>query len=401
MKLTTESAAALRMPAGKIDHIEWDDNLPGFGVRMRGKTKRWTLQYRVGKQQRREMLGDIRKVRLEDAKKIARQRFAQVKLGTDPAAERTQARAAARALSLGDVVARYLAAKEDVLRSSTYKQAKLHFRVHWKPFLDQSIDSIKRADIAARLQDLIKAHGRTSAARARGNLSALIGWAIKEGLCLSESNPVLMTHDPVEGIQPRDRVLTDRELRVVWQQSGEGPFGAIVKMLILTGARREEIGGLRWSELDLDAGVMTVPGTRTKNHRALMLTLPAPALEILQAMPRGDSDYVFSTRGGPFQGWNYGKLSLDHRITIAEQGKPLPRWVLHDLRRTMRSGLGQLGIRPDVAELVINHAKGGIQATYDRYSYQREIAAALVAWSEHVMGVVGGRVSKVVALRKA
>jgi hypothetical protein len=238
-----EKVAALQMPDGKVDHIEWDDSLPGFGVRSRGKTKRWVVQYRAGKQQRRESIGDVRRVGLEAARKIARQRFAAAEMGGDPGAERTQARVAARALSLGDVVARYLAAKEDVLRPSTFKQAKMHFRVHWKPFLGLPIDSITRSHVAARLQDLIKEHGRTSAARARGNLSAVINWAAKAGLCLSESNPVLMTHDPVEGIQPRERVLTDRELRVVWQQSGDGPFGAIVKMLTLTGCRRDEIAG--------------------------------------------------------------------------------------------------------------------------------------------------------------
>src|SRR6266511_2365539 len=97
MKFTRETVAAIDLPAGKIDHIEWDDLLPGFGVRLRGSSKRWVVQYRVGSQQRRESLGDVRKVNLEDARKIARQRFAKVELGFDPAAERAQARALATA----------------------------------------------------------------------------------------------------------------------------------------------------------------------------------------------------------------------------------------------------------------------------------------------------------------
>jgi integrase len=344
MKLTADSVAALKMPAGKLDHIEWDDSLPGFGVRLRGKTKRWAVQYRVGKQQRRESLGDVRKVKLEDARKIARQRFAQVELGSDPAAERAQARAAANApqLTFASVVARYLAAKEDVLRPNTFKAAKRYFTAQWKPFADRPIDSIKRADVAARLQEIIKTNGRTSAARARGNLSTLFFWAMREGLCQSESNPVITTHDPDEGIMPRDRVLTDRELALVWRESGDGTFGSIVKLLILTGCRREEIGALKWSEIDLDTGMMTIPGTRTKNHRTLTLTLPGAAIAILQSIPRQEGrDNVFGIRRGPFVGWGYAKLALDNRITIAERGKQLPRWVLHDLRRTMRTGLGQ------------------------------------------------------------
>jgi integrase len=404
MKLTNETISALQMPAGKADHIEWDDSLPGFGVRMRGTSKRWTVQYRVGTQQRRESLGDVRKVRLEDARKIARQRFAQVELGADPAAERAQAKAAASTaqVTFGSVVARYLAAKEDVLRPSTYKAAKRYLTVQWKPFIGRPMDSIKRADVAARLHDIIKEHGRTSAARARGNLSALFSWSMREGLCQSESNPVIATHDPDEGIQPRDRVLSDRELALVWKESGDGPFGNIVKLLILTGCRRDEIGALKWSEVDLDTGVMTIPGARTKNHRTLTLTLPPVAIDILQSIPRADgAEYVFGTRACPFQGWAFAKLSLDNRITIVEKGEPLPRWVLHDLRRTMRSGLGALGIRPDIAELVLNHAKGGIQATYDRYSYQREIKHALALWAEHVLALVEGRKGKILPLRQA
>jgi integrase len=401
MKFTMESVAALHMPAGKSDHIEWDESLPGFGVRMRGKTKRWTVQYRVGAQQRRESLGDVRKVRLEDAKKIARQRFAQVELGADPAAERSQARqtAAAAKLTLASVAARYLAAKEDRLRPSTYKQARHHFAVLWKPLADRPIDDLKRADVAARLQEIIAENGRTAAARARGNLSALFTWAMKEGLC--ETNPVMATNDPDEGILPRDRVLTDQELAAVWKACGDDDFGRIVRLLVLTACRREEIGALKWSEIDLENGVMTVSGERTKNRRALVLTLPTFAIEILRSTTRRTArEYLFGGRGGPFSAWSYSKIALDNRITAAE-GKPLSRWTLHDLRRTTRTGLGKLGIQPHIAELVINHVAGGAQAIYDKHRYEREIAHALASWASHVADIVAGRASKVVPLRGA
>lgn len=399
MKLTTDNVATLTLPLGKSEHFEWDDAMPGFGVRVRGNTKRWTVQYRVGKQQRRESLGDVRKVRLEDARKIARQRFAQVELGSDPAIERAKSRhaASAAALTLGNAAARYLTAREDRLRRSTYKQAKYHFAVQWKPFAGRPIDGLKRADVASRLQEIIKEHGRTSAARARGNLSALFTWAMKEGLC--ETNPVIATNDPDEGNLPRDRVLTDQELAAVWKACEDNAFGRIVRLLILTGCRREEIGSLKWSEVNLDDGVLTIPGERTKNHRVLALTLPPVAIEILQSTPRREGrDVVYATRGAGFSAWSYSKIALDGRITAA-QANPLPRWTLHDLRRTMRTGLGKLGVAPHVAELVINHAKSGIQATYDRHTYQKEIKAALALWADHVLAVVEGRKQKVVPLR--
>jgi integrase len=397
MKLTRDAVAALTMPAGKTDHIEWDDALPGFGVRLRGNGKRWVVQYRAGAQQRRESLGDVRRVGLEDARKIARQRFAQVELGVDPAAERE--RAGAGALTLGLVIGRYLTAKQDRLRPSTHSAARRYLEQHWKPLHDRPLETIKRADVAARLQEMTAAYGRTSAARGRDNLSALFGWAMKEGLC--EANPVLSTNDPTEGIQPRDRVLSDDEIRAIWHACDDDDSGRIVRLLLLTGCRREEIGALRWSEIDLDTGLMTIPGTRTKNHRTLELTLPEVALDILRSAPRRvDRDFVFGRFGGAFNGWSALKLRLDAKIVMAI-GKPLAPWRLHDLRRTMRTGLSVIGVQPHVAELVINHVKGGVEAIYDRHKYRREIKAALALWAEHVLAIVEERESKVVALRTA
>jgi integrase len=395
MRLTKDAVTALALPAGKIDHIEWDETLPGFGIRLRGSGKHWVVQYRAGPRQRRESLGDVRKVTLEDARKIARQRFAQVELGVDPAAERARTRA--QALTLGVVIGRYLDAKRDVLRPNTFKAAERYFAEHWKPLHDRPLDSIKRADVAARLQELVKAHGRTSAARARDNLSALYGWAAKEGLC--EANPVAATNDPTEGMQARDRVLSDDELRVLWNACEEDDFGRIVRLLLLSGCRREEIGGLKWSEVNLDTGVMTIPGARTKNARTLELPLPAIAIAMLASVPR-NGEFVFGRREDtPFSGWSAGKLRLDSRI-IMTTGKPFAPWRLHDLRRTMRTNLGKLGVQPHIAELAINHVKGGVQAIYDRHRYQREIGAALAIWAAHVIAVIEGS-GKVLALHRA
>src|SRR5262249_19280198 len=161
------------------------------------------------------------------------------------------------------------------------------------------------------------------------------------------------------GIPPRDRVLSDDEIRNVWNACGDDAAGRIVKLLLLTGCRRDEIGALKWSEIE--AGVLMIPGTRTKNGRALALPLPAPAIESLAAVTKQTGgEFVFG-RGGntPFSGWSAAKLQLDARIAITT-GKALPHWTLHDLRRSMRTGLGKLGVPPHVAELAINHVKGGV-----------------------------------------
>ncbi len=192
-------------------------------------------------------------------------------------------------------------------------------------------------------------------------------------------------------------MLTDHELGAIWRACQDDDFGRIVKLLILTGCRREEIGGLKWSEIDLDTGIMTIPGERTKNHRPLALTLPPMAIDILRSVPhRADRAYVFGVRGGAFSAWSYATLALNNRIAAAE-GKPLAHWTLHDLRRTMRIGLGKLGVPPHVAELVINHVKGGVQGIYDRHRYELD-QQALALWADHSFAVVEGRASKIVTL---
>jgi integrase len=388
MKLDKKTVAALKLPPSKSEIFVWDDDLPGFGVRLRGAGVRWIVQYRVGAQQRRETLGDIRKVTLDAARKIARQRFAQAELGNDPVAEKARVRMAAATakLTLEKVTESYLAAKVGVVRPATHDQTRLHLTNHWRALAGRPIDGIKRSDVATTLHQITQQHGRTAAARARSNLSALFGWAMREGLC--EANPVLATNDPAEGIQPRERVLSDRELTVVWRACGDDDFGRIVRLLILTGCRREEIGGLKWSEVDFDVGVMAIPGERTKNHKGHSLCLPRIAMDILRAIPvKLGRDFVFGTRGVAFSAWSYSMLALNSRITAIE-GKPLRHWTLHDLRRTMRTGLGKLGVQPHIAERAVNHIKGGVEAIYDRYRYEREITAALALWADHVLALV-------------
>jgi integrase len=400
MKLTKTAVTALTIPPGKVERFEWDDDLPGFGVRLRGNTARWVVQYRVGARQRRESLGDIRKVDLEAARKIARQRFAQVELGTDPAAERAKARAddVAAKLTLAKVVERYLAAKRPKLRSNTYAQARLHLEEYWKPLGNRPIGNIKRAGVAAQLQKITSARGRVAAARARGNLSALFGWAMREGLC--EANPVYLTNDPAEGIQPRERVLSNAELAAIWRACDDSDHGKIIRLLILTGCRREEIGGLKWSEVDLDLGEIKIPGSRTKNHKEHILRLPTLAWDILRSISKREGrEYVFGSRGGAFSAWSYAGLNLELRVTAA-RGEPLAPWVLHDIRRTFRTGLGRIGVAPHIAERAINHVKGGVEAVYDRYTYQREIAMALAMWANHVLAIAEGRAGIVTSLRR-
>jgi hypothetical protein len=241
VKLSNRNVAALVRPANKDDVVIWDDDLPGFGVRLRGDKKSYVVQYRAGVQQRRESLGDIRKVTLEDARRAARQRFARVELGHDPAAERAGARikAAAAQLTLGVVAERYLDAKKERMRSTTYQAAQCYFTIHWQPLRDRSLAEIKRADVAACLQTMAKERGRAAASRARANLSALFGWAMREGLC--DANPVIATNDPAAGSLPGSRVLSEAELATIWRDRK----AVDVDRVPPRGNRTAQVGGAR------------------------------------------------------------------------------------------------------------------------------------------------------------
>jgi integrase len=397
MKFTERSVKALKRDPVRADYVVWNEDMPGFGVRLRGDSKTYIDQPRVNGRSFKNVIGDSRKISLESATKIARKHFAEARLGIHPGAERAKAKAeAAEAkLTLGRVAEQYLAAKEAVLSDGTHAAAARYFEKHWGPLGSLPLNGIERRIVAARLRELIDEHGRSSASRARTNLSALFRWAMGEGLV--DHNPCIGTNDPEAGVTPRQCVLEDEAIKAIWHACLDDDFGNIVKLLLLTGCRRDEIGALRWDEINLNTGTLIIHEGRVKNRHALRLPLPASAVEILQAIPRRGGPCVFGNPAHGFTGWSVAKRKLDARLA----GVSLPNWRIHDLRRSMRIGLGRLGIAPHVAELCINHVKKGILADYDHYSYEAEIAAALAQWSENVVAVVEGRKSKIVPLRSA
>jgi integrase len=378
----------LQLSAGATDQFLWDPELPGFGVRVRSTKATYLVQYRFQKATQRESLGDVRKLTLEEARKVARQFFAKLELGLDPRAEKRKAEegAAAAKLTFKAVVDHYLKAKEAKMRPNTYKAANAYFNAKWAPLHRKPISTIDRKAVAEQLRRIVEDHGPTSAARARSNLSALFAWAMKEGM--ADSNPVVGTNNPIEGKQGRDRVLTDAELKIVWRHCPDDDFGRILRLLLLTACRRDEIGWLRWSEVDLPGSRLLLPAERTKPGRALEMPLVPTARAILEAAPRRlGREFVFG--GGGFGAWSWCKLAFDARITSTE-GRALPPFRIHDLRRTVRTGMSKLGVQPHVAELVLNHVahRSGVVGVYDHHDYQPEIAEALARWEAHVLAIV-------------
>lgn len=389
MRLTRQSVSRLELPPGKAETIVFDDTLAGFGVRLRAGGKRtWIVQYRVGTKQRRVTLGTVEAVTSEEARDHARKLLASIHLGADPQAERAASRTCA-ALTFSAVATRYLAQAKSKLRPRSFEEVERHIVQHWAPFRDLPIQAVTRRDIAARIDEISTSRGPFAANRARATLSALFTWAMRAGEV--EANPVIATGKAVEE-KSRDRVLNDRELVAVWHGCGKDDYGRIVRLLILTGQRREEVGAMRWSEIDLTTGkaLWRLPASRTKNNLPHDVPLSEAAVAILQDAPRREvpgtagaeeRDLIFGEGKGAFQGWSNAKSSLDARIRIAP-------WRLHDLRRTMVTGISELGIAPHVVEALVNHisgaAKSGVAGVYNRATYATEKRAALNIWAEHV-----------------
>jgi integrase len=335
-------------------------------------------------------IGTCAKLTQAQAREQARKRLAQVELGQDPAAEKRQSRTEAKH-TLRSVAARYLEAKQGVVRPRTYVEVCRYLNEHWSPLHSVPVNAVRRADVALELSKMIRTNGNAAAAKARTALSAFYVWAMGEGI--ADVNPVIGSNKPDEG-PSRDRVLTDAELSAVWRNAS-GTYGAIVRLLILTGCRREEIGRLRWTEIDSKERVIRLPSERVKNGRAHDVPLTDAAWLILQEQPV-TGEHVFGREHATgFSTWSQGKEALDEWL-----GDSVAPWRLHDVRRSVATRMADLGIMPHVIEAVLNHQSGhkrGPAGVYNRSNYQREVRNALTLWSDHVRALVAGGERKIVA----
>lgn len=348
----------------------WDTSLRGFGVRRQQGEAVYFIKYRFGGRQRWHTIGSHGPLTPAKARTEAQRLLGAVAGGRDPQAEKFAIRAAA-ADTLGRVAERYLAAARTRLRPRTFAEVERHLLVHWRPLHSISVHQLARRQVAERINELPPIAG----ARARAALSAMFTWSIREGLC--EANPVTGTNRPIA--KARDRVLSAAELRAVWHACGDDDFGRIVRLLILTGQRRDEVSKMRWAEVVDD--VWTIPGERTKNHREHFVPLAPMALAIL---PERQDEFVFGRRNG-FSGWSRAKARLDAACGVTG-------WRLHDLRRSVATGMAEIGVLPHVIEAVLNHVSGhraGVAGVYNRARYEAEVRSALTQWADHVANIVG------------
>jgi len=359
----------------------WDERLSGFGVRRQKDGAYYAVRYRLNGRQRIKSLGRHGHLTPDTARAQAQLALGKAAVGVDPFPEAV----AIAQETFGEEAERYLARRKEKLKPRTFVEMERHLMRDAKSLHKSKLTELNRRAIAVLLSQIETASGPVARNRVRASLSAFFSWAIKEGL--AENNPVSGTAKADEG-GPRERVLTKEELAAIWRGLGEDRYGDIVRLLILTGQRREEIGGLRLSEIDFDRGLIVLPPTRTKNKRSHELPMSAQVREILQRRINGagapgngkgnaNDVAVFGFSGA----WAYCKEALDQRIGLAQP------WRLHDLRRTAITMMAEMGVLPHICEAIANHVsghKGGVAGIYNRARYENEMRQALELWANKV-----------------
>jgi integrase len=393
--LTTTSVQSLKPPAqGQID--VWDKRSPGFGIRVSmGGTKTWIAMYRKDGHKRRLVLGRFPGMSLADARTAAKRYLGDVAKGLDPATAKAEAKAEMNFAQLAELyIERHAIIKKRPRSVAEDKHMlALDLLPCWK---DRKISTIRRQDIIAVLDGIVARGAPVQANRVQSLISKILNFAVGRGLL--EVNPAhrIPRSAPEHS---RDRVLSDHELRSLWIALGAEPakVATVFKLLMLTAARRSEVLGMGWSELDLDGGWWTIPAQRSKNGLAHRVPLVPSAVTLLRRLQEGsrDAEYVF--RGGKL---GTPVANPQKWLSRLRRRAALDDFRLHDIRRSVASNLTGLGISRLTVSKLLNHVETGITAVYDRHSYDQEKRAALMKWERHLIGIIDGQLrdAKVVAI---
>jgi integrase len=235
--------------------------------------------------------------------------------------------------------------------------------------------------------DQISEGGYHESARSTLNITRrFLGWCVGRGYLTTSPAESIHARDLLTAAKPRQRVLSDSELALVWRAAGDGVEGVFIRMLLLLGQRLRETAHATWSELDLDRALWTIGAERMKAEEAHAVPLPTMAVELLRSLPRfGSCGYVFTAKGErPLTDPARTKKRIDAAVAELNGGVPLEPWVFHDLRRTYRTGLSTLKVAPHIAELCIAHRQKGVVRTYDLHRYDLEKRRAFERWAQHV-----------------
>jgi integrase len=393
IKLTKANIDSL-MAAGQ-DVVYWDDAVAGFGLKVTPKGRKvFFVLYRTrngATRLRKYTISPCGIVTPAIARATAQRVLAARQEGRDPAEEKRQSRLKNSQDVINAVVDSYLLRFVSTNRSAgeTKRILKREALSAWS---GRSIHGITKKDVVALLDKIVDRGSPGTANRTFKALRALFNWCIERSLL--EKSPCAGMSKPMAE-RSRERVLTDEELVAVVQAARTMgfPYGAMVEFLVLTAQRRGEVAGLVWDEIDLENGIWHLPASRTKNGRGHIVHLSTEARSVLEALPHR-SGYVFGTAGArPAISFSQNKLKIDQISFVTH-------WVIHDLRRTVVTGMASLGVSPHVADKVLNHQTGtisGVAAVYQRHEFLTERRDALLAWGQHLGSTLLRRTNRAAA----
>lgn len=386
-KLTANRVRDAICPPEKPYVRHWDAGQPGLSLRVYNSGRKVYFFYyrpRGGGPARWLTLGDATTLSLKAAQDAARVASGKVAAGEDPVADRQEGRRRAR-VRLEQAIGDYEA---DLLRRKIVKASDVVSvlrRGLLQPLGNRDLSELTRNELVRRV-DAVRDAGQPGAAlELRRRMAAFLNWAADRGLIAV--SPLAGWRQPrrsrAERIEQPGRSLRDYELGQLWCAADAvgWPFGPYVLTLLLTGQRRAETASMRWADVDLANGVWNIAAEITKSGRAHRVPLQPELVAILQNVPRlRGNPWVFAGRDGvPMSGYSKRMKALQ---ALAPDLEP---FTLHDLRRTVRTGLSALGVAPHVAELMLNHAvKGALAQAYDRHDFWDERVAAAIEWSKHV-----------------
>jgi integrase len=401
----------LQVPEDK-DVVHWDTELPGFGAKVTPTGRIvFFVQYRPkgqGGNPRKLTIGTFGEFTPEQARDAAREVITAKARGEDPQAEKRASRQRRSSNQFSDVLDRFIAQHVSQTRSAgeTERILRKEFGTIWR---NCSVLDIKKRDVVEVLDGIAERGSKVMANRSLAAIRKLFNW------CVSRD---ILEHSPCAGIaaptreRTRDRTLSDDELRTVVLAARRFgyPFGLLVEMLALTGQRRDEVAEMEWTHVDLDRRMWTIPGVKAKNGKAHIVHLSDQARDVLQSVPKVGS-LIFSTDGNTtYRNWGRAKQRLDELMvnlrSTALEGRgaePTP-WRLHDLRRTMVTGMANLNVPHHVADKILNHQSGaisGVAAVYQRHEFLEERKRALELWGRHVASLLAEQDSNVVRLSRA
>jgi integrase len=406
MNLTDHEIKKLMLsPADPDGKIWFDDKISGLGVRVyRSGRKTWLYQFRLAGRSYKYEIGSTEKVLASKARNDAKIAAGHIANKVNPLDLRRRAEEKHKD-EFGELVEEYLKEKlhpikpnKKPMRPRSYAEVKRHLEDHCKPFRHRPIRSITQRDVAHLYNNIAKEAGPGAASHTWSTLRAFLHWAMRQGAL---DNNVAALYDGGGVGEQRNRTLSDAEIAIVWKTCTDDQFGRIIKLLLLTGARRDEVGHMHLSELDLENAKWLLPGDRSKNRREHLIPLSEAAAHLLTAAVETREAFVFgygNARG--FSGWSKAKKALDKRI--ADAGHKIEHWTLHDARRSFASGLQRLKIEPHIIEACLNHTAPKLQRNYQTFDYEPEKRAALARWAAHVDAVVNGKtIDNVVPMKGA